>query len=167
VHAREVADQANLAKSRFLAGITHELRTPLHGILGYAELLSLEGGLNPTQSERLEAMMTAGQYLLGTINAVLDMSQIEADQMELRPVEIELPNLVRTCLDVVRPAAEAKQLALVLAPTVPLRLVADPTRLQQVLINLRGGSAAAKDQGRRVHTPGGGRYRPGYQCPTP
>jgi len=140
VHAREVADQANLAKSRFLAGITHELRTPLHGILGYAELLSLEGGLNPTQSERLEAMMTAGQYLLGTINAVLDMSQIEADQMELRPVEIELPNLVRTCLDVVRPAAEAKQLALVLAPTVPLRLVADPTRLQQVLINLLGNA---------------------------
>ncbi len=140
VQARDVADHANQAKSRFLAGITHELRTPLHGILGYAELLSLEGGLNPTQSERLEAMMAAGQYLLGTINAVLDMSLIEADQMELRPVEIELPNLVRTCLDVVRPAAEAKQLALVLAPTVPLRLVADPTRLQQVLINLLGNA---------------------------
>jgi signal transduction histidine kinase len=120
--AREAADDANQAKSRFLAGITHELRTPLHGILGYAELLSLEGGLNPTQSERLDAMMVAGQYLLGTINAVLDMSQIEVDQMELRPVEIELPSFVRTCLNVVRPAAEAKGLALGLVPTNPLRL---------------------------------------------
>jgi PAS domain S-box-containing protein len=96
VLAREVADQANQARSRFLAGITYELRTPLHGILGYAELLSLEDGLNPTQSERLEAMMAAGQYLLDTINAVLDMSQIKADQMELRPVEIELHSLVHT-----------------------------------------------------------------------
>ncbi len=139
-HAREVADQANQAKSRFLAGITHELRTPLHGILGYAELLSLEGDLNPTQTERLEAMMAAGQYLLGTINAVLDMSRIEADQIELRPVEIELPGLVRACLGVVRPAAEAKGLALLLAPTASLRLFADPARLRQVLINLLGNA---------------------------
>jgi signal transduction histidine kinase/DNA-binding response OmpR family regulator/HPt (histidine-containing phosphotransfer) domain-containing protein len=140
VQAREAADQANQAKSRFLAGITHELRTPLHGMLGYGELLSLEGGLNPTQSERLEAMMAAGQHLLGTINAVLDMSQIEADQVELRPVEIELTELVRACLDVVRPAAEAKGLALVLTPTAPLCLLADPTRLRQVLINLLGNA---------------------------
>jgi CheY-like chemotaxis protein len=90
--------------------------------------------------ERLEAMMAAGQSLLGTINAVLDMSQIEADQMELRPAEIELPGLVCTCLDVVRPAAEAKNLTLALAPSAPLRLFADPTRLRQVLINLLGNA---------------------------
>jgi CheY-like chemotaxis protein/HPt (histidine-containing phosphotransfer) domain-containing protein len=116
------------------------LRTPLHGILGYAELLSLEGGLNPTQLERLNAMMTAGHYLLKTINAVLDMSQIEADQLELHPVEIELPDLIRTCLDIVRPAAEAKRLALKMAPAGPLRLFVDPIRLQQVLLNLLGNA---------------------------
>ena len=138
--AREVAEQANEAKSRFLAGITHELRTPLHGILGYAELLSLDGGLTPTQSERLEAMMSAGEYLLGTINAVLDMSQIEADQLALSPAEVELSDLVRACLDVVRPRADTKRLALALAPTAPLRLIADPTRLRQVLINLLGNA---------------------------
>jgi signal transduction histidine kinase/HPt (histidine-containing phosphotransfer) domain-containing protein len=138
--AREVADQANQAKSRFLAGITHELRTPLHGILGYAELLSLEGGLNPTQMQRLDAMMAAGQYLLLTINAVLDMSQIESDRLELRPIDIQLPDLVRTCLDVVRPAAEAKGLSLVLAPAALFRLFVDPMRLQQVLINLLGNA---------------------------
>ncbi len=138
--AKKVAEQASEAKSRFPAAITHELRTPLHGILGYAELLSLEGGLNSTQSQRLSAMMAAGQYLLSTINAVLDVSQIEADQMELRPVDIEMPDLVCGCLDVVRPAAEAKGLALVLAPTEPLRVFADPTRLQQVLLNLLGNA---------------------------
>ncbi len=138
--AREVADHANQAKSRFLATITHELRTPLHGILGYAELLSLDGGLTPTQSERLEAMMSAGEYLLGTINAVLDMSQIEADRLALCPAEVELSGLVRACLDVVRHKAETKRLALALAPCPPLRLVADPTRLRQVLINLLGNA---------------------------
>jgi signal transduction histidine kinase/CheY-like chemotaxis protein/HPt (histidine-containing phosphotransfer) domain-containing protein len=138
--AKKAAEQANEAKSRFLAAITHELRTPLHGILGYAELLALEGGLNPTQSQRLKALMAAGQYLLSTINAVLDVSQIEADQMELRPVTIELPDLLRDCLDVVRPSAEAKGLALVLAPAHPLRVFADPTRVNQVLLNMLGNA---------------------------
>jgi PAS domain S-box-containing protein len=134
--ARDQAEHASQAKSRFLAGITHELRTPLHGILGYAELMSLEGGLNPTQAERLEVMMASGQHLLAMINAVLDMSQIEADQLELQPVAIDLADLVRVCFNVIRPAAEAKGLALVLPPPMPLRLFADPTRLRQVLINL-------------------------------
>jgi PAS domain S-box-containing protein len=138
--ARDRAERANQAKSRFLAGITHELRTPLHGIMGYAELLSLEGNLNPTQVERLEVMMASGQHLLSMINAVLDMSQIESDQLELQTNQIDLPSLVRVCLDVIRPAAEAKGLALVAAPLPPLHVVADPTRLRQVLINLLGNA---------------------------
>ncbi len=138
--ARRAAEDANQAKSRFLAVITHELRTPLHGILGYAELLNLEGDLNPTQSERLEVMMASGQYLLGMINAVLDLSQIEADQLELQPVAVDLPDLLRACLNVVRPAADAKGLALALAPAAPLRAFADPMRLRQVLINLLGNA---------------------------
>jgi signal transduction histidine kinase/FixJ family two-component response regulator len=138
--ARDQAEQANQAKSRFLAVMTHELRTPLHGIVGYAELLSLEGALNPTQAERVAAMIAAGEHLLGMINAVLDVSQIEADRLELQPIEVELTGLARACLDVVRPAAEAKGLALVLTETEPLRLFADPTRLRQVLINLLGNA---------------------------
>jgi CheY-like chemotaxis protein/HPt (histidine-containing phosphotransfer) domain-containing protein len=80
----------------------------------------------------------AGACSLG--NAVLDVSQIEADQMELRPADIEMRDLLCSCLDVVRPAAEAKGLALALAPTAPLRVFADPTRLQQVLLNLLGNA---------------------------
>jgi len=133
-------EAASLAKDRFLASMSHELRTPLHGILGYAELMSLENDLNTTQSERLEAMLASGQHLLGMINATLDMSRIEADELELLPADIDLPDLVRTCLNVVRPAADAKGLALGPAPSVPRRLFADPTRVRQVLINLLGNA---------------------------
>jgi len=145
--ARVQAEQASQAKSRFLALITHELRTPLHGILGYAELLLLEGGLTRQQSERLESMMAAGQYLLSTINAVLDMSQIEAERLELSPSVIELRELIDTCLDVIRPAADAKGLALSIAQAAPLRLVADASRLRQVLLNLLGNAVKFTPRG--------------------
>lgn len=138
--ARDRAEHANQAKSRFLAGVTHELRTPLHGILGYAELMSLEGDLTQTQLARLEVMMAAGQHLLAMVNSVLDMSQIEADRLELHPGRADLRALVAVCLDVVRPAADAKGLALVQAPSAPMPIVVDATRLQQVLINLLGNA---------------------------
>ncbi len=140
LQAREMAEHANQSKSRFLTGITHELRTPLHGILGYAELLSLEGGLTPKQSERVTAMIVAGKYLLGIINAVLDLSQIEADRIELCPVEIELPDFIRRCLDLVRSTAEAKGLTLSPGSVRPVHVLADSTRLRQVLINLLGNA---------------------------
>lgn len=138
--ALDRAEEANQAKSRFLALITHELRTPLHGILGYAELLLLEGGLTGPQSQRLESMMAAGQYLLSTINAVLDMSQIEAEHLDLLPSVVELRQLIETCLDVVRPTADAKGLALHLEHADPVRMLADPARLRQILLNLLGNA---------------------------
>jgi PAS domain S-box-containing protein len=138
--ARDQAVEASQAKSRFLATVTHDLRTPLHGILGYAELLTLEGDLNATQLGRLEAMATAGHGLLDTINAVLDMSQIEANRLELSLVDIDLPDFLNDCFEVIRPAAEAKGLALAPAPVAPLRVIADVGRLRQVLINLLGNA---------------------------
>jgi PAS domain S-box-containing protein len=146
--ARDRAEDANRAKSRFLAGITHELRTPLHGLLGYAELLILEGGLTPAQHDRLETMMAAGQHLLGMVNAVLDMSQIEADRLELQPAEVDVAGLIAVSLNVVRPAAEAHGLTLGPAPAAPFRVVADPTRLRQVLINLLGNAVKFTPAGR-------------------
>jgi signal transduction histidine kinase/CheY-like chemotaxis protein len=140
VLSSEAAMHANRAKSEFIASMSHELRTPLHGILGYAELMRLEGDLTPIQAQRVGVMLGAGKHLLGLINAVLDLSQIEANQLELQPLEIELLELAAACLDVVRPAAEKKGLALVLAPAEPLRLFADPMRLRQVLVNLLGNA---------------------------
>jgi PAS domain S-box-containing protein len=140
--ARDQAQHANEAKSRFLAGITHELRTPLHGILGYAQLLRLDGGLSPQQDAYVDAMLGAGEHLVGMINAVLDLSQIEANRLVLMPVPVALQALAQACLDLVRPTAQAKSLALhlLVEDAAPVCLIADKTRLRQVLLNLLGNA---------------------------
>jgi len=140
--ARDLAERASSAKSRFLAGMSHELRTPLNGILGYAQLLRLEGGLTDLQSARVGGMLDAGTHLLQMIHCVLDLSEIEADRVDLQPAICDLHRIVSACLDLVRPAAEAKglSLGLVIAPDLPQHIVADPTRLRQVLLNLLGNA---------------------------
>ena len=137
-HFRQLVRQ-HYRPSPFSHGL-HELRTPLHGILGYAEMMRLDGGLNSAQARHLEVMLGAGEHLLAMINAVLDLSQIEAGQLELHPTVTEASDLARACLDVVRPAANRKGLALVLAPSKPLPLFVDATRLRQVLVNLLGNA---------------------------
>jgi two-component system, sensor histidine kinase len=142
------AEQASRAKSEFLALITHELRTPLHGILGYAEMMRQEGGLSPLQTRRVDVMLGSGRHLLSMINAVLDLSQIEADQLELRPEPVDLMPLVVASFDLVRPAAEQKGLALVMPTFQAVRVYVDPTRLQQVLLNLLGNAIKFTPAGR-------------------
>jgi CheY-like chemotaxis protein/HPt (histidine-containing phosphotransfer) domain-containing protein/anti-sigma regulatory factor (Ser/Thr protein kinase) len=147
--ARDRAEKASRAKSRFLAGISHELRTPLNGILGYAQLLRREGGLNPIQEQRVDAMLGAGQHLLAMINRVLDLSEVENERFELKPAEVELTTLAQGCLDQVRPGAEAKQLTLrlVVIEDAPRFLITDPTRLRQVLLNLLANAVKFTTEG--------------------
>ena len=132
------AQNASRAKSRFLAGMSHELRTPLHGILGYAKLLDSEGNLNDLQSMRVRAMMGASTHLLEMINRVLEFSEIEAEQVRLCSADLDVCEVVTTCLDVLRPAAQAKGLSLNLTaePGVNCRIRADSMRLRQILLNL-------------------------------
>jgi len=140
--ARDEAERASRVKSRFLAAISHELRTPLNGILGYAQLLRLEGGLNVSQSARVDAMLGAGTHLLQMINRVLDLSEIEAGHIELKTAECSLRDVASASLNVVRPTAQARRLELELAvdPDVPRELTTDPMRLRQVLVNLLGNA---------------------------
>ena len=163
VISAEAADQANRSKSEFIAAINHELRTPLHGILGYAEMLRLEGGLAPVQAGRVGSMLNAGEHLLSMINAVLDLSQTEANMLELRPELVNLPDLVKRCLDLVRPGAEKKGLALLMAPATPVWLHLDAARLRQVVVNLLGNAvkftAAGSVELRLRRTAAGDRFR--------
>ena len=140
--ARDLAEQANRAKSRFLSSMSHELRTPLNGIIGYAHLLHMEGDLNAQQGNRVDAMLEAGRHLLEMIDCVLDMSEIEAEHVAVRSVEVDPRLTVAACLDLVRPLADAKRLALRVAPTpgAPPTVATDPTRLRQVLLNLLGNA---------------------------
>jgi signal transduction histidine kinase/CheY-like chemotaxis protein len=141
--AREEAEAANRAKSSFLAGMTHELRTPVNGILGYAQLLRHEGGLTAGQSARVDAMLDAGSYLLDMIHGVLDMSEIETGHAVVRPAAVDPRGVAAACLALIRPVAEAKGLTLSLraAQEVPSHILADPGRLRQVLLNLLGNAA--------------------------
>ncbi len=147
--ARDEAQRANKAKSHFLAGMSHELRTPLNAVLGYAELLRMEGGLSANQTARVQTMLAAGNHLLVMINRVLDMSEIEAGRVDLQATGIDLQAVAADCLDLVRPQALARGLALsvVVAPGTPRSLVTDPTRLRQILLNLLGNAVKFTGQG--------------------
>jgi signal transduction histidine kinase len=149
VQARDAAQRANRAKSRFLAGMSHELRTPLNGILGNAQLLRLEGSLQPPQIARVESMLSAGKHLLEMIHCVLDLSEIETERLVLRTEQVELRMVVNACLDIVRHMAVAKGLALDLsvAADVPHAIAADPVRLRQILLNLLGNAAKFTNHG--------------------
>ena len=140
--ALESAEHASRAKSRFLAGMSHELRTPLNGLLGYARLLQLDGNLTELQDSRVEAMLSAGAHLLDMIHRVLDLSEIESDRFEVKAARIDVWTTAMACLDIVRPTAVIKGLALTLHadPDTPVDIITDATRLRQVLLNLLGNA---------------------------
>jgi signal transduction histidine kinase/CheY-like chemotaxis protein len=136
--AQRQAETASAAKTEFLATMSHEIRTPLNGVIGYAELLVQAGDLSPAQSRSAARIQEAGQALLTVVNDVLDFSKIEAGQIDLDPQPFGPAALADGAVSIVRTAADAKRLALGVetAPGLAPRLVGDPDRLRQVLLNL-------------------------------
>jgi len=136
--ARAAAQEADRAKSRFLARMGHELRTPLNAILGYARLLQDEPGLDPSQAVQLQKIRHAGEGLLATINDLLELSRIESGMVELRPLPTDVPALVRQVAAVVRAAAHRKGLdfSCHVDDPLPRALEVDGMRLEQLLVNL-------------------------------
>ena len=145
--ARQRADEANRAKSSFLANMSHEIRTPLNAINGMAYLLR-RGGLPPEQMNRLDKLEAAGKHLLETINAVLDLSKIEAGKLALEQTEFRLETVIDNVLTMGSVKAAEKNLQLSSnLPPMGTALVGDPTRLQQALLNFVGNAIKFTEAG--------------------
>ncbi|MHB8837815.1 MAG: PAS domain S-box protein [Gemmatimonadaceae bacterium] len=137
-HSKSVAEKANLAKSDFLSSMSHELRSPLNAIIGFAQLLESEQP-PPTarQQESIAQILQAGWYLLDLINEILDLALIESGRLTPSMEPVSLAEVLLECQDIVTPQAAKHGVALAF-PTLDMPLVvhADRTRLKQVLINL-------------------------------
>ena len=146
--AKAAAESASQTKSDFLASMSHEIRTPLNAIMGIADLLS-KTPLSPEQNEYVQTSRRAGENLLHLINDILDLSKVEASQLELERTGFSLTDLLEKVTEIVAVRALEKGLTLVcdIPPEVPTHLVGDPTRLRQVLLNLLGNAIKFTESG--------------------
>ncbi len=149
------AEGADRLKSAFLASMSHELRTPLNSIIGFTGILlrGLAGPLNDEQAKQLGMVSGSARHLLDLINDVLDISKIEAGQMEIRAEPLDLGASVRRCVESLRPQAERQGLQLSVYVATDLgSIVSDRRRIEQILLNLLNNAIKFTDRGSvRVH----------------
>jgi signal transduction histidine kinase len=136
--AKDAADRANQMKSQFLANMSHDLRTPLNGILGYAQILKRHSEVTPRQREGLQIIHQCGDHLGTLINDILDFSKAEANKLEIEPRNFHLENLILNVQDICRVQTEPKgiELHLQVLNQLPSLVYGDEKRLRQVLLNL-------------------------------
>ncbi|PWC29183.1 ATP-binding protein [Teichococcus aestuarii] len=147
--AREAAEASNAAKSRFLARMSHELRTPLNGVLGMAQILGARNDLPGPAREEVAVINRAGRHLLALVNDVLDLAQVEAGRLTLAREPVPLRALLEGALELLRPEASGKSVALrlELEPGCPEAVLGDARRLRQVLLNLVGNAVKFTPRG--------------------
>ncbi|WP_304217651.1 ATP-binding protein [Phenylobacterium aquaticum] len=139
--AREDARRASLAKSTFLATMSHEIRTPMNGVLGMAQLLQ-RSDMTPAQRQQVETLIKSGELLMVILNDILDLSKIDAGQMEISKTSCDLRTLLAEMEIFWAPTAAERGLALSVevAEAVPAYAALDPRRVRQVLFNLVGNA---------------------------
>jgi signal transduction histidine kinase/DNA-binding NarL/FixJ family response regulator len=148
--AKEAADSANQAKSLFLSNMSHEFRTPLNGILGYAQILLRDPSIGDRQREQIEILKRSGEHLLSLIVDILDIAKIEAHRIELEPSPVHLAHFLKTLSEMVEIRATHKGLRFVLDVSwseLPRVIFIDEKRLRQVLLNLLSNAIKFTEQG--------------------
>jgi len=152
--AKEAAESANLAKSRFMGGMSHELRAPLNSILGYAQILQRDAAMPTGRREAIDVIHRSGKHLIGLIDGLLDIARIEAGKLRLETADLRLPEFLDQIVRMFQPQTALKGLAFdyEAAPNLPKIVHIDEKRLRQILINLmsnavkftRGGHVALR-----------------------
>jgi signal transduction histidine kinase/DNA-binding response OmpR family regulator len=152
LRAKEEVERASKFKDQFLSTMSHELRTPLNAVLGFSDLLAEEryGSLNERQKRYVSNIHSGGQHLLKLISDILDLSKIEAGRMDLAIQEVQIKSAIAEVLSTLKPLAEKKSQTLSQNAEANVIVLADSTRLKQMLMNLAGNAIKFTPEGGRI-----------------